>query len=71
VGTSSYPDTVDERVRRRERDCTALRLAALAQKRTTLIRLRDEHRIDDGVLRELQTQLDIEEVRLSRREAAE
>lgn len=48
-----------------------LRLAVLSQKRSTLIRLRDENRIDDAVLRELQTQLDIEEVRMSRRESGE
>jgi CPA1 family monovalent cation:H+ antiporter len=36
-----------------------------------VVRLRDEHSIDDTVLRQVQTRLDIEEVRLSRREAAE
>jgi hypothetical protein len=41
------PDTVDEPVQRRERDYTPLPLAALAQKRTSLIRLRDEHRACD------------------------
>jgi len=33
--------------------------------------LRDQQRIDDIVLRRFQTRLDIEEVRLSRREPAE
>jgi CPA1 family monovalent cation:H+ antiporter len=33
-----------------------------------VVRLRDEGRIDDTVLRQVQTRLDIEEVRLSRRE---
>ena len=50
---------------------TALRLALLARKCATVIRLRDERRIDDTVLRQLQTRLEIEEVRLSRREVAE
>jgi monovalent cation/hydrogen antiporter len=49
----------------------ALRLALLSHKRTTLVRLRDERRIDDTVLAQVQTQLDIEEVRLSRREVAD
>jgi monovalent cation/hydrogen antiporter len=49
----------------------ALRLALLSLKRATLVRLRDERRIDDTVLAQVQTQLDIEEVRLSRREAAD
>jgi CPA1 family monovalent cation:H+ antiporter len=33
--------------------------------------LRDERRIDDIVLRQIQNRLDIEEVRLNRREAIE
>jgi hypothetical protein len=33
-----------------------------------VVRLRDERRIDDTVLRQIQNQLDHEEVRLSRRE---
>jgi CPA1 family monovalent cation:H+ antiporter len=41
----------------------------LAHKRATVVRLRDESRIDDIVLRQVQTRLDIEEVRLTRREA--
>jgi hypothetical protein len=36
-----------------------------------VLRLRDERRIDDIVLRQIQTRLDIEEVRLSRRETVE
>jgi CPA1 family monovalent cation:H+ antiporter len=46
-------------------------LALLARKRATVLALRDEQRIDDIVLRQFQTRLDIEEVRLSRREPAE
>jgi CPA1 family monovalent cation:H+ antiporter len=39
--------------------------------RATVVRLRDERRIDDTVLRQVQNRLDIEEVRLSRRELAD
>lgn len=52
-------------------DYTALRLALLTHKRGILIRLRDEQRIDDIVLQQMQTRLDIEEVRLIRRETAD
>jgi CPA1 family monovalent cation:H+ antiporter len=61
-------DDVDEQVRRHDQHYAALRLALIARKRATVVRLRDERRIDDTVLRRLQTGLDIEEVRLSRRE---
>ncbi|MET9503769.1 Na+/H+ antiporter [Streptomyces sp. NPDC006622] len=50
---------------------TALRLAAIAHKRNTMIGLRDAHHIDDTVLRQMQAVLDIEEVRLHRLEDAE
>jgi CPA1 family monovalent cation:H+ antiporter len=50
----------------READFDALRLAVLAHKRAAVVRLRDERTIDDIVLREIQAQLDAEEVRLSR-----
>ncbi|SDC87304.1 monovalent cation:H+ antiporter, CPA1 family [Geodermatophilus telluris] len=56
---------------RRDRDHTALRLAVLAHKRATVLRLRDERRIDDTVLRQVQARLDIEEVRLGRVESVE
>ncbi|MCX4404265.1 Na+/H+ antiporter [Streptomyces sp. NBC_01764] len=46
-------------------DYLALRLALIANKRSTVVRLRDERRIDDTVLRRLQAALDSEEVRLS------
>ncbi|MCT9083418.1 cation:proton antiporter domain-containing protein, partial [Streptomyces fulvoviolaceus] len=58
-------------VLRHDRHYTALRLALLTHKRATVLRLRDEHRIDDTVLRQVQRRLDIEEVRLSRRDTAE
>lgn len=44
----------------------ALRLAAIDHKRSTMLRLRDEQRIDDTVLRQLQAALDVEEMRLHR-----
>lgn len=49
------------------RQYASLRLALLARKRAALVELRDERRIDDDVLRQVQTQLDLEEVRLTRR----
>lgn len=61
----------DEDVLRHHRHYTALRLALLAHKRATVLRLRDDHEIDDTVLRQVQRRLDIEEVRLSRRPAVE
>jgi len=45
---------------------TGLKLALIARKRVTLLELRDEQRIDDIVLRQVQAQLDAEELRLSR-----
>ncbi|MDX6740780.1 Na+/H+ antiporter [Actinocorallia sp. A-T 12471] len=50
---------------RRKRDDTALRLALVSCKRATVLRLRDERRIDDTVLRQIQSLLDIEELRLT------
>ncbi|MET1007388.1 MAG: Na+/H+ antiporter, partial [Propionibacteriaceae bacterium] len=47
---------------------TELRLALLARKRATVLALRDERKIDDAVLREIQAHLDIEELRLTRDE---
>jgi CPA1 family monovalent cation:H+ antiporter len=45
---------------------TALQLALIARQRVTLLQLRDEQRIDDIVLRQVQARLDSEEIRLSR-----
>lgn len=59
----------DEPALRHDRQYTALRLAMLGHKRATVVRLRDDGRIDDTVLRQVQSRLDIEEVRLSSREA--
>ena len=49
-----------------ESDFDALRLAVLTHKRAAVVQLRDNEHIDDIVLREIQAQLDAEEVRLSR-----
>jgi CPA1 family monovalent cation:H+ antiporter len=64
-------DSADEAARTFDRQNTELRLAVLANKRATVVRLRDEGSIDDIVLRHIQTRLDIEEVRLTRLEAIE
>jgi CPA1 family monovalent cation:H+ antiporter len=61
----------DELLMRHDQQYAALRLALLGRKRATVIRLRDEGRIDDLVLRQLQSRLDVEEVRLSERELVE
>ncbi|TWP54045.1 Na+/H+ antiporter [Lentzea tibetensis] len=61
------PDT-DDPLRRAEAEYSALRLELIAHKRATVVRLRDERTIDDTVLRLIQAKLDVEEVRLSRRE---
>ncbi len=45
-----------------------LRLALLGHKRAAVVRLRDERRIDDTVLRQLQGRFDAEEIRLLRDE---
>ena len=46
-------------------DDKRLRAALIAEKRAAVVRLRDARKIDDIVLRRLQTRLDAEEVRLS------
>jgi CPA1 family monovalent cation:H+ antiporter len=61
----------DEPAIRHDQQYSRLRLAVLQHKRDTVLRLRDERRIDDTVLRLVQTKLDIEEVRLTRRELLE
>jgi len=45
---------------------TSLSLALIARRREALLELRDERRIDDIVLRQVQARLDIDEVRISR-----
>lgn len=58
-----------------DRDPTALRAqqyrelsrAAIAHKRATVVRMRDDRTIDDTVLRHLQAHLDAEELRLQER----
>jgi Na+/H+ antiporter len=56
-------------VRQAEHEYSELRLALIGHKRATVVRLRDEQLIDDTVLRQIQSKLDIEEVRLTRRQA--
>ncbi|WP_433208168.1 Na+/H+ antiporter [Dactylosporangium sp. CS-047395] len=59
-------DEENDRVERIEHEqYTTMKLELLAHKRATVVRLRDERRIDDVVLRQLQGKLDIEEVRLT------
>ncbi len=66
AGSSTPPDpTVQSHEQYRQ-----LSLALLASKRATVVRLRDEHRINDAVLRELQFQLDLEGIRLAPPEAS-
>ncbi|MCP2244079.1 Na+/H+ antiporter [Lentzea aerocolonigenes] len=61
----------DDEVAQSELEYTTLRLELIAHKRATVVRLRDEATIDDTVLRAVQRRLDVEEVRLSRREIEE
>jgi hypothetical protein len=68
---ADHAGATDDPALRHDRHYTALRLALLAHKRRTVIRLRDERRIDDAVLRQVQAALDTEEVHLSRCEAAD
>ena len=50
---------------------TALWLGLIARRRMALLQLRDEQRIDDIVLRQVQAGLDVDEVRLSRQTPVE
>ncbi|HEX8760789.1 MAG TPA: hypothetical protein VF734_12625 [Pseudonocardiaceae bacterium] len=70
-GADNTLDIGDEPVLRHEQQYAALRLALLGRKRATVLRLRDERRTDDTVLRQVQARLDIEEVRLSQHEAVD
>jgi hypothetical protein len=54
----------EEPVVRHHDQFTALRLALLSRQRDALIQLRDDHEIDDIVLRQVQNRLDLEETRL-------
>ncbi|WP_422934505.1 Na+/H+ antiporter [Sinomonas sp. P47F7] len=55
----------------RSRQYAELRLALIGRKRATVVRLRDTRVIDDAVLRQIQAQLDVEEVRLARPQQSE
>jgi CPA1 family monovalent cation:H+ antiporter len=69
--SANREDGTDEVLRLAEAEYAALRLELIAHKRATVVRLRDERRIDDTVLRAIQSRLDVEEVRLARREILE
>lgn len=58
-------DTEDDGSSAEDEAYGRLRAALLADKRAAVVRLRDERRIDDIVLRRVQARLDAEEVRLS------
>jgi CPA1 family monovalent cation:H+ antiporter len=60
---AEYSADGDSGAELREQD-RRLRLGLLEHKRAAVIALRDARRIDDIVLREIQAQMDIEEVRL-------
>ncbi|MEV6964513.1 Na+/H+ antiporter [Hamadaea sp. NPDC051192] len=68
---ASEPDVDDQPALTYDQQYTELKLAVLAYKRATVVRLRDDGSIDDIVLRNVQTRLDLEEVRLTRHEALE
>jgi CPA1 family monovalent cation:H+ antiporter len=61
----------EEQIDHTEHDYAILRLELLSRKRASVIRLRDERRIDDTVLRQIQARLDIEELRLTRRDSVD
>jgi CPA1 family monovalent cation:H+ antiporter len=56
----------DEHVLEHDDQYTSLSLALIGRRREALLELRDEQRIDDIVLRQVQARLDIDEVRISR-----
>ncbi|MGN8246109.1 Na+/H+ antiporter [Cellulomonas soli] len=59
-------DTANRPLQLASQQYADLRLALIARKREAVVRLRDERRVDDAVLRVVQAQLDVEEIRLSR-----
>jgi CPA1 family monovalent cation:H+ antiporter len=60
------PNETPDSLLRRDAELEAeLRSALLADKRNAVIKLRDQRRIDDIVLRRIQGRLDREEVRLA------
>jgi monovalent cation/hydrogen antiporter len=56
----------DDPVVRHDDEYASLHLALIARKREALLELRDEQRIDDIVLRQVEATLDVEEIRFSR-----
>lgn len=63
LATKGSDEASDDAVQRHDQ-YTRLRLAMIASRRETLVRLRDQGTIDDTVLRRIQARLDVEEVRL-------
>lgn len=61
-GANGDNDSDDESVH--ERQYRELKLEVLAHKRATTVTLRDQQLIDDTVLRQIQSRLDLEEIRL-------
>ena len=49
----------------RNEEYSRLKLAVLERKREVLIRLRRDGSVDDGVARQIQARLDVEELRLT------
>jgi hypothetical protein len=65
-GRGCGPNETPDSLLRRDAELEAeLRSALLADKRNAVIKLRDQRRIDDIVLRRIQGRLDREEVRLA------
>ncbi|MCF7553522.1 Na+/H+ antiporter [Pseudonocardia sp. WMMC193] len=60
-----------DQVLRHDDQYANLHLALIARKREALLELRDERRIDDIVLRQVQSGLDVEEIRFSRPDPVE
>ena len=56
----------DDPVVQHDDQYTSLSLALIGRRREALLELRDEQRIDDIVLRQVQARLDIDEVRIAR-----
>ncbi len=69
--TSNGPDASEDTVVRDREDYVRLSLELIAHRRDTVIQLRDAGTIDDTALRQLQANLDAEEIRLTEQPSAE
>ncbi|WP_138415894.1 Na+/H+ antiporter [Sinomonas gamaensis] len=69
--SAQYGANDDDPAVLRSRQYSQLRLALITHKRATVVRLRDTRVIDDTVLRQIQSLLDVEEVRLVRPQQSE